>query len=137
MKHTLHLFFLLFSISYASAQDQILVIDPVTVEENYGGDISNDNLDLELVTWVKNTSEDTLSLKWERVIVNQPTDWQTQVCDNNLCYGAEISTNFDAEIGIFEPVTLLPKDSFQLIFHVLPKMQEGMGEFRLPFFLTR
>ena len=128
MKHTLHLFFLLFFISHVSAQEAILVIEPEIVEENYGGDISNDNLDIELLAWVKNNTEDSLILRWERIIVDQPTDWQTQVCDNNFCYDAEVSTNIDTEIGIFEPVILLPQDSFQLIFHVLPENAGRGGE---------
>ncbi len=135
MKHTLPFFLFLFFTSHTFAQDAKLVIDPVTVEDTYSGDLSNPNLDIELHATVKNVSPDSLSLRWERIILDQPTEWLTQVCDNNFCYEAPISTNFDLEKGINEPVILAPDSSFVLIFHVLPKTQAGIGRFELPFSL--
>lgn len=135
MKHTLLVFsFLFVFLMLLNGQDEpVLVFEPSTVEKNYTGDISNSGLDIELHTLVKNLSDDTLYLRWERVIVNQPIEWWTQVCDLNFCYDPPVSTNIDLEKGINEPVVLLPKDSFDLIFHVLPNGREGIGEFELPF----
>ncbi|MEM7070026.1 MAG: T9SS type A sorting domain-containing protein [Pseudomonadota bacterium] len=136
MKHTLHCFFLLFLLTYsASAQDSKIQIEPATVEQNYDGDLSNVDLDIELTAVVKNISDDTLLMTWKRNIINQPTEWLTRVCDNNFCYESHIGTNFDLNIGIDEPVILLPDSSFNMILHVLPKTQPGIGQFELPFFL--
>lgn len=133
MKQAL-LFILLITSLPAFGQDTKLIIEPTTVEQSFSVDLSDDKLDLELYTTLKNDGTDTLYLKWERVINDSPVDWWTQVCDNNLCYDPPISTNYNGQ-NINEPVILEPDSSFTLIFHVLPNQVGGIGSFDLNFSL--
>ncbi len=123
----------LFCFHQAFCQDQSLSITPTTVEETFSIDLSNSSLDLELYAEVKNLSSDTLMLRWERIVIDQPVEWWTQVCDRNFCFDPPISTNYDPLAGIFEPVLLEPDSAFTLIFHVLPNKQPGIGQFELTF----
>ena len=126
------LIFSILSLFSMVGYSQALSISPTSVEESFSVDITNPNLDLELTSLIKNESTtDTLFLKWERIIVDTPLDWQTQVCDNNLCYDPAISTNLDSIVNA--PFRLLPEESFELIFHVLPNRKEGIGQFQLLF----
>ncbi len=125
--------FFLLPLFNISAQS-ILTFEPADVEEVFQADISNLSLDLQLETIVSNTSDDTLLLKWERMVLSQPQEWLTQVCDNNFCYEPPVFTNYSEEHNINEPVVILPGASFKLIFHVLPKGVAGTGSYELPFY---
>lgn len=123
----------LFSVLPLTAQTSVS-FSPTDVEETFQVDISNTSLDLQLETIVTNTTDDTLMLKWERMVVSQPQNWLTQVCDNNFCYEPPVFTNYSPEQNINEPVVLLPGSEFKLIFHVLPKGVAGTGSWELPFY---
>ena len=41
---------------------------------------------------IVNRTNTVLTLRWQRIIVSVPAGVSTQVCDLNLCYGANIST---------------------------------------------
>ncbi len=130
--------YLLLFIAYTvigNCQESALSITPKSVEESFTVDLNDPDLDLELITTISNESaEDTLFLKWERSILDTPLEWQTQVCDNNLCYDPGVSSNFDGNVNA--PVFLEPNSSFELIFHVLPNQTAGIGQFQLVFSRT-
>ena len=132
MKETVHLILLL-SFPFLLSAQEALSFSPIEVEETFVVDLSNSNLDLELYSTVRNNTADTLMLKWERVVIDQPTDWNTQVCDKNFCFSEDISSNYNDITGVKQPVLLAPEDTFKLIFHVLPKGIAGVGTFELPF----
>lgn len=113
---------------------EALTISPVPIERTFVVDLSNVFLDLEMHTTVTNNTADTIELRWVRETMEKPEAWQTQVCDNNLCYSPIVSTNYDPDIGVNMPVYLDPGASFDLIFHVLPKGSAGYGEFEIPFY---
>lgn len=133
MKQFLLLASIILSMNSVFAQEA-LTISPVPIERNFVSDLSNVFLDLEMHTTITNNTEDTIQLRWVRETTEKPEAWQTQVCDNNLCYSPMVSTNYDPEIGINMPVYMNPGESFDLIFHVLPKGSPGYGEFKIPFY---
>lgn len=133
MKKILLLASLIIPMTSVFAQE-ILTISPVPIEQSFFVDLSNSYLDLEMHTTLTNNSEDTIQLRWVREITEKPEAWQTQICDNNLCYDPIVSTNYDPNLGINMPVYMNPGESFNLIFHVLPKGFAGYGEFKIPFY---
>lgn len=116
-----------------SAQE-MLSISPEIVEKTFVEDLSDQLLDLEVHARVTNNSDEMLQLRWVRETMEKPDSWQTQVCDNNLCYAPIVSTNYDPDLGVDMAVNLEAGASFDLIFHILPKGSAGYGEFVLPFY---
>lgn len=135
MKHTLLLIFLFIMTMVAWAQSPI-TIDPNPKSQDFAVDFTGDFLDLELHTTIKNTTNQKVSLKWTRVVKNSPVEWETAVCDNNVCYTPGISSNVDASIPLNMPFELEAGESFDLIFHVYPYTTAGTGSFELIFALT-
>ncbi len=64
--------------------------------------------DFELHNQFINRSDETKTYVWERTEVYLPKDWQTAVCDINLCYLPHVST-MSFEIG--------SQDTFDMIVH--------------------
>lgn len=133
MKQTLLL--VIISLVTFSLNAQVLTIEPIPVEETFNVDLSNEILDLEMHATVTNNTDEEIQLKWVREVIDKPAAWRSQVCDNNTCYVEQVSTNYDPDNGVDEPVILGAGQSFELIFHVLPNQAAGVGEFRVAFFL--
>ena len=96
MKHFLLLTSLIFMFASVSAQE-MLSISPEIVEKTFVEDLSDQLLDLEVHARVTNNSDEMLQLRWVRETMEKPDSWQTQVCDNNLCYAPIVSTNYDPD----------------------------------------
>ena len=133
MKQFLLLASLVFTFTSVSAQE-VLTINPIEVEQTFVEDLSNILLDLEVHADVTNNSGDTLYLRWVREVMEAPEDWQTQVCDNNLCYAPIVDSNYDPSIGVEMAVMMVPDTTFELIFHVRPRGNAGYGEYEIPFY---
>ena len=118
-----------------SLNAQVLTREPIPVEESYDADLSNEFLDIEMHATVTNNTNEEISLKWVREVIEKPAEWRTQVCDNNTCYVPQVSTNYDPDNNINEPAILGAGQSFDLIFHILPNQAAGSGEFRVAFYL--
>ena len=134
MKRNLLFFaFALFSFSVI-AQSPIL-IEPDYVEIHRDGlDLTNNNIDEVEKYKVTNISDEPVELIWFRDVSSGcNADWQTQVCDNNLCYLWGVSTNADSNIppAVLEPGEF--SDDFSL--HVWPRMNAGCCSMRIHFFL--
>jgi hypothetical protein len=135
MKHILLLIFSFLFLQVARAQSPI-TIEPNPVTNEFSEDLSDMFLDLESYATITNTTNETVSLRWTRVVQSTPTDWETQVCDNVACYLPQVSSNIDPELGLNAPFELEAGESFELIFHVLPYGTAGEGRFELIFALT-
>lgn len=136
MKRKILYLFFFFTIPalFCQAQDSILVLSSTEVTEEFQVNLNDLDLRLELKVDVINNSADTLRLKWERSVLNQPENWETQGCDNNFCYLPNVSSNYDDELGILEPFVLPPDSIFTFTLYLLPNGQEGSGNFRLDFY---
>lgn len=136
MKKTLLAFLLiLFLPLLTQAQDTLLKVSTTMVEEEFMVDLSDLNLRLELKVDVINNSDDTLKLKWERFVLNQPENWETQGCDNNRCWLPFVNSNYDQVAGILEPFVLPPDSNFVYTLYLLPYGQEGSADYMLDFSL--
>jgi len=114
----------------ADAQN-LVSVSSSSVEKKFITDLRDASLSLELRSKITNTSNQNLSLKWNRTVINQPFEWETQVCDKNSCYLPAFNTNYDPAAGILLPVTLAPGASFDLLLHIFPNRTAGTGVFDL------
>lgn len=105
--------FLLSSVSSAFGQVPLL-IDSLRVNVA----VKSTDLDITGETHVKSTATVLTEWTWVREIVGLPAEWQTQVCDPNLCWSHSVSS------GTF---TLDAGQSFPLIVHFKPKNVAGSG----------
>lgn len=115
---------------YMQAQSIIAVEDTV-VADIFEIDLSEDFTDLELKTRVTNVSDSTIRLKWTRLELDKPGEWDTQVCDNIECYIPLVSSNIDPGLGLDAPVVLEPDSSLDMILYVVPNGVAGMGRIDL------
>lgn len=136
MKHLLLFILTLLSLHSGFAQ-KLLSFEPNAVEERFLVDLDDWSKTLELSATVTNTSNQTLLLKWKRVIINQPLGWQTQVCDDFAYYTPDIATNYAPKYNINAPVELAPGASLTFSIHVQPMGTAGRGVYEIPFSLTK
>lgn len=136
MKHLLLLIFLIF-VQMSLAQAQMIKLEPETVTQTFANqDLSDPTLQLQTYAKVINLSGQKISLRWSRVIVDQPIDWETQVCDNSLCWLPHISSNIDAMTGANQPAVIEADTSFEIGLYVVPNGASGRGKFQLVFALA-
>ena len=69
-----------------------------------------------------NISNGILTLAWQKVSENIPLNWETNVCDNVICYASLING------GTMNPVS--PGDYGFLLVHVTPHVNYGTGTIR-------
>ncbi len=108
-----------------------ILVEQTSVDSVFEVDLSDSFLDLELKTKITNTSDDTVRLKWTRLELDKPGEWDTQVCDNVECYIPIVSSNIDDNLGVNAPVILPPDSSLQMILYVLPNNTPGSGRIEL------
>lgn len=114
------------------AQAQVIKIEPETVAIDFKNQNLNDfGLQLQQSAKVTNLTRQEIRLRWTRVTINQPLNWETQVCDNNACYIPRINTNIDAAAQFSQPVILKPDSSFNLGLYIVPNGAAGRGSFQL------
>lgn len=133
-KNLLLSLFLILTATFVQAQ--VIKIEPTTVTKAFTNqNLSDPTLQLQTYAKVTNLTNQEIRLKWTRVIIDQPIDWDTQVCDNNLCYLPLVSSNIDAAIGLNQPVIIKRDTSFEIGLYVVPNGVPGKGKFQLVFAL--
>jgi hypothetical protein len=80
---------------------------------------------------VKNISDDTINLKWTRVIIDMPDEWESQICDFNFCFLPIVYSNYAPDLGLESPVPLAPGGETNMDVHILPKGVAGTAEIRI------
>lgn len=116
MKKTLLLFFIC-SAYLLTAQVTLRLITPEGSTTALASEV-----DIVAKGFLKNESEDTVTVSWKRNIIELTDGWETAVCDRNLCYlptfeetSAETDTNLE----------LLPGEESNFDIHVYPNGIEG------------
>lgn len=114
-----------------NAQITTEILDPI-IYEDY--DLSGWD-DIEIHILVKNTSSDTINLKW---IFNRSNDicteeWQTSYKDYNLCYSQNVTTNVNPDILLFNPVIMPPEFQYVQILVLDPNQLAGCCYFSFDF----
>ena len=105
----------------AFAQSGITVTpNPVEVEVSAAED------DVEAHNFINNGTAGEVQLRWVRISEDMPAEWESWVCDNNLCYGP--STN---ETPSNRPVIIAGNQNGIMIMHVDPNNVPGVGTIML------
>ncbi len=122
MKSILSILILLLSFSAYSQMDFELTSIPAY------GDGSADDEDFTAHSMIKNLSDETIVIAWQRITNDLPQDWQSYICSNVTCAPPDIS------MGTF---SLIAYDSTNLDCHFLPNGISGVGTVDLRFFLVQ
>ena len=121
----------------ASLEAQVLSFDPGSPIEGVfeSVDLSVTN-DLEVHFKVTNNTDDVLDLKWVREVPSICSNaWQSQICDNDLCYFNTVSSNYVPNVGLVDPFTLQANETFDLfILHVFPGVEANCCPYLIHFF---
>lgn len=127
MKHFLLLsFFLAFTITPALAQLEVSpnpwigTIDDLDLTDLYAEGVAHAKM--------KNTSGDTLYVRWEVVVISAPAEWKFLFCDKNQCYSTTTTTNWDPANDIEEPAILAPGEEGTMDLHIRPRLVAGACE---------
>lgn len=75
---------------------------------------------------VTNTSATSINLFWSKRMTNNPANWQSWICDKNLCYTPDIHFTPPSK-----PNVLAPGEYFDLQVHMNPAQTEGTGTYDL------
>ncbi len=75
---------------------------------------------------VTNTSSQAISLFWSKRMDNNPTLWQSWICDKNLCYTPDINA-----CPASKPNVLAPGEVMELQVHANPVNIEGSATYLL------
>lgn len=116
MKQTLLLFFLTFSV-YLSAQVTLKLTEP----EGSKTALSSED-DVVAKGFLKNESDQTVTVKWKRNVVQLTDGWDTAVCDKNLCYTPTYGETSEAD-GTNLVLAAGEESNFDI--HVYPNGIEG------------
>ncbi len=113
-----------------------ITITPEISTNIFEGVHPNATTDLPIHIAVTNNSSDTVQLKWLRKVNGDcPVGWKTQVCDNNLCYNFNVSSNINPAIGLDAPFILKPVETFDnFILHIWPGTSEGCCTIDIDFY---
>ncbi len=71
-------------------------------------------------SWLTNTSDETKTFRWFRIVESITTGWESAICDMNACYSTTVDStdeNTDVVLG--------PGDSTMIDVHVRPAGLEG------------
>jgi hypothetical protein len=64
--------------------------------------------EINLPSYITNNSGSTVTIRWTRVVEQEPQGWDHAFCDKNLCYFGTVSSKtfelVDGEIGVLKPV---------------------------------
>lgn len=122
MKKNLLVLFLSFFTLGLSAQMLYFSIDSMSVEG------STNEYDVVGHSYIVNTTNGNLSLKWVRERNALSPGWESAICDKNNCYPTNVSTNVVVGGNPDIPVDLGPGDTSIIDLHVYPYGITGSGE---------
>lgn len=129
MKHILpSLFSLLFALNLLAQPS--LSIHPDVLDFTMQADLSDLWAEPIAHSYVVNTSNQTIKLRWEIKLVgpNCPAEWKYKVCDKNQCYSSNVTTNVNFGGQPNVPVVLAPGDTSIIDVHVNPTGVAGCCE---------
>lgn len=110
-----------------------LIIEPGIVRKQVTVNLLNNAYEEVARVSVRNTSGRTLRLRWNKVVVQQPAGWESQICDDYASYPPTATTNYDLMRGINAPVILAPGEAFDMYLHLFPYGKAGEATIEIPF----
>jgi len=137
MRPSLLLLIGVFCFSYAGLMSQsMLALEPAVVRKQVSVNLLNNAYEEVAKVVVRNVSGRTLRVRWDKVTVQQPAGWETQICDDQASYPPQTTTNYDPLRGINAPVVMAPGASFELYVHFFPYGRAGEATIEVPFRLV-
>ncbi len=136
MKHTLLLLFfgLVLALPHGRSQS-LLAVEPAIVNKQINIDLLDTDYEEVAKVTVRNTSERLLQLRYDRLVVQQPGEWETIVCDNLTAFPPFMVPNGEARQVSNTPVQLAPGQTFDLYLTIKPQGQSGQATIEVPFSL--
>ena len=86
----------------------------------------NEVVDLEAKFYLANNFDDPMDLLWKTKTINAPEEWNTYLCDINLCYPPGVE-----ECDPAKPNNIGAGSDIPISFHVLLAGKQGSGEFEV------
>lgn len=130
MKHILLILFIL-SLTSAVSGQKVLEIQPNPFESTFPVDLNDYWAEPIAHSRIKNVSESTINLRWEREIINAPAAWEFRICDTVACYTSSVLSNVVIGGQPNVPIPVPKNESTLLDLHVLPRGVVGCAEVRL------
>ncbi|MBP6794383.1 MAG: T9SS type A sorting domain-containing protein [Saprospiraceae bacterium] len=112
------LFSILFILSSGLYGQTVLVINPTTTSVS----VKSTDLDVAAKANLKNTSKDTIIVKWTRKIESITQGWSSAVCDKNFCYIPSIDSM---------RLIMAPGETSNMDIHVYPGGISGSAKVSL------
>jgi Secretion system C-terminal sorting domain len=112
------IFSILFILSFGLRGQTVLVINPATSSVS----VKSTDLDVAAKANLKNTTKDTIIVKWTRKIDNITQGWSSAVCDKNFCYIPTVDSM---------RLILAPGESSNMDIHVYPGGISGSAKVSL------
>lgn len=113
------------------------LLTETTIED---ADISSPWLDIPFYILLENSGTEAASIKWEYYEVDPEaciTGWETYGCDNNNCYGPDVTSNVNPNGGgPNNPSIIEPGESYEFAFHFRPRQIAGCCTINLDFSYT-
>lgn len=127
MKQNLLLIICAVLLSQVAIAQQVAVVDP---NPSYGEGVSVE-FDINAKAFLRNNTDQEITIGWRILTTDMPDEWETWVCDNNLCYGPNTTQTPDNR-----PVVLGPNMSGIMDSHIDPAgiVSEGRVEIEIYMF---
>lgn len=130
MKQLILAFSFLFILAITTTQAQNLVFSPSpVVEVSEYIDPSNSGFEMVAHSYLVNEGDETVSIRWERFLIDTPAPWKVFICDINNCYTEVVYSNVSPQLDA--PVVLAPGDTTNIDVHMKPKGTSGEGDVRI------
>lgn len=105
-------------INLVVVRSQNITIEPSSLQVSF---LASD-YSAEAVSYVQNNSGVVKTLRWIRIVESEPTGWATTVCDKNLCYSPQTSSE-DFTLGV---------DSVGLMkLNIFPNNVDGQAKYQI------
>ncbi len=74
-------------------------------------------------SWVRNDSDEAVTIKWFRHVEEISAMWESAICDLNACWSVQIDSTPDEQLIVLEP-----GDSSNLDVHIRPSGVDGSAK---------
>lgn len=131
MKQAILLTYLFLCVLAVSAQP-LLRVEPSVLRKDVSVDLLDVSYEEVSKVSITNTSSRFLQVRWDRLVVQQPGNWEVSICDDLRTYPPFVNSNLDLGFGVNSPIELSPGESFDLYLNVKPYGSAGRATIEIP-----
>lgn len=138
MQKNLLFILFIFLTNFAFAQNNLIefATNEVKFTNVVTEDNGNDPFEFIAKGKITNVSDQTLSVRWQRVFVEGPAEWEAQTCDFNQCWSPIVESNIQESLDLNEPLILMPGDTSNMDVYLNPNFTTGTGQFTIEISLS-